>query len=552
YVWLAALASVMPRLNSGRAKELTIFLLIATGIAQVAWSFFIWQGIGDPQGFHYGTFYAPNQYAGYIGMVAPLVLVPFFVSRNPLRVFLWGFLGAFVYLGIFLTGSRAGLGAAAAGALITGGIAARKSPRLTAIKAAGLIAILIALSLGVRPLIFPDKVSFGSSSATESGQKNRIDDSLKFRFLWAEAAVRSGLDRPLSGAGPGTFGMRMFKFQGPQASWARAAHNQYLEAWSDGGVLLFLGILILPLMVIWKVGSRWDFVDIDPTSQWDAGLLGGLATGSVHMLFDTDWSFPAFAAVFVILVALLAARLREISFAAKPIRLVSAVIASATLIGVAAGLAAPELRGSSDGATAARRASLLKPYSAEPHEFLANRDVPTDDKDALAPARASIQKAIRVKQIEPSLWWRLAEIEAMLGRPDAARSAYRHAQKIGPHAVRLYLVWSTFELEQGDPRRAEFLAQRGLNLIKARLDEARLISTKALLLIARARAEIALGDGEAAVGSAVEATKTAPGIGDIWQGLAEIACATGDPARAAEASENAVKLGVPTDQIAKC
>jgi O-antigen ligase len=86
------------------------------------------------------------------------------------------------------------------------------------------------------------------------------------RIQFWSAAVRMGMDNPLLGTGPGTFGKHYPEYM--ESGWKKSlfVHNAYLQAWSDAGIFgtfAYSMWIILPLAVWWRrrrhdpLASRW-------------------------------------------------------------------------------------------------------------------------------------------------------------------------------------------------------------------------------------------------------------------------------------------------------
>lgn len=118
------------------------------------------------------------------------------------------------------------------------------------ISALGLAAVL---GLGVFAVRFHNYFEHGATSATA-----RLD-------YW-RAAVQTTCSHPLLGTGPGTFQRPYAKLKSPNAEMARLAHNDYLEQFSDSGVIggIFYAVWIVAALVfigrrLWKSQNRAAF-----------------------------------------------------------------------------------------------------------------------------------------------------------------------------------------------------------------------------------------------------------------------------------------------------
>jgi len=83
--------------------------------------------------------------------------------------------------------------------------------------------------------------------------------SVGARFDYWRAAAEIFKERPFLGTGPGTFQRPYAQMKSPESEMARLAHNDYLEQFSDSGLIGGLGYLswiILALMISSQDASR--------------------------------------------------------------------------------------------------------------------------------------------------------------------------------------------------------------------------------------------------------------------------------------------------------
>lgn len=200
----------------------------------------------DPQaGFLTGTLGNPNHFAFYLEMILPLMLALFFLE---LRFFEPGgslrekFISAFdgknkrilAYFGIvllsggalMLTGSRAGV----LTLILSFMIFAQFSAYLRRRRAMRQKLKLLFVSITAVAIFF------GIQTTVDKFLSTRIENA--GRFLRWPATVNMARDYPVFGAGFGTYRYSYFLYdQDESGSWSTHAHNDYLEAAAEGGVL---------------------------------------------------------------------------------------------------------------------------------------------------------------------------------------------------------------------------------------------------------------------------------------------------------------------------
>jgi hypothetical protein len=105
------------------------------------------------------------------------------------------------------------------------------------------LVIAAVLGLGIFALRFHNYFEHGATSAAA-----RLD-------YW-RAAVQTTASHPLFGTGPGTFQRPYARLKSPDAEMARLAHNDYLEQFSDSGLLggIFYGVWIVTALAF--IGQR--------------------------------------------------------------------------------------------------------------------------------------------------------------------------------------------------------------------------------------------------------------------------------------------------------
>ena len=220
-----------------------------------------------------GTLVYPNALAGLILLLLPVSLVLAFNStkrlRPPIRatvITLTIFLGGAAF---FWTGSKLGW-------LIAMGIGGACLFRLRwpmRLKLATLTGILL-IGLVIFAIRFH---SYFAAGATSVGA----------RFDYWRAAVETTFMHPLLGTGPGTFQRPYAQLKSPTAEMARLAHNDYLEQFSDSGIVggtLFGAWIVLSLLTIgrrvWRSGDPASFAIFLGVFAW---FIQGLGEFSLYV-----------------------------------------------------------------------------------------------------------------------------------------------------------------------------------------------------------------------------------------------------------------------------
>jgi len=212
-----------------------------------------------------GTLVYPNALAGIILLLWPVSLALAFGATKNLKPFICL---AVIALAILLGGTALFWSGSKLGWLIVIGIAGlyllrRDWPRKLKLMA---VAGILVFGLGVFAVRFHHYFASGATSASA-----RLD-------YW-RAAWQTTLAQPGFGTGPGTFQHPYAQRKAPESEMARLAHNDYLEQFSDSGVLgglAYAAWIILALAMIgkklWRDGDSINFAVF-------AGLLGWFVQG---------------------------------------------------------------------------------------------------------------------------------------------------------------------------------------------------------------------------------------------------------------------------------
>ena len=212
-----------------------------------------------------GTLVYPNALAGIILLLWPLSLALAFSAtkslKPPIRL---ATIGLTIFLGgaaLFWSGSKLGW-------LIAIAIAGLYLLRLDWPKKLKLatIAFVLFAGLGIFAVRFHNYFSAGATSVGA-------------RFDYWRAAVQTTAAKPVFGSGPGTFQRPYAQLKSLEAEMARLAHNDYLEQFSDSGLvggLAYGAWIFLALAAagkkIWRDDDAISFAIM-------AGLLGWFAQG---------------------------------------------------------------------------------------------------------------------------------------------------------------------------------------------------------------------------------------------------------------------------------
>ena len=228
----------------------------------------------------FGPFVYPNALAGFLVVVFAPVLAWIWVRARGWDVRVkWialVFAAGEMLFCLLLTGSRGGLAAFGCMTLAVLWCLVPKG-RWGAAKA---IAVLV-LALGVVAAL-----------ARNGGLLHFGTGSLEARTDYWRGAIRIIKDHPWIGTGPGTFGSIYPMYKTALTEEAAAVHNNFLQMWSDSGILAFLAFAVL-----WVVAVR-DSFRLSRERVGDvaaAAICGALVGWTVHGLVDFELYVPGVA-----------------------------------------------------------------------------------------------------------------------------------------------------------------------------------------------------------------------------------------------------------------
>jgi hypothetical protein len=228
-----------------------------------------------------GTLVYPNALAGAILLLLPVSLTLAFNSANrlrpPIRAAVIALACVLGGIGLFWTGSKSGwlIGMALAGIWLF------RLHWSTRLKWMALTAVLL---VGLATFAFRFHGYFAAGATSVSA-----------RFDYWRAATQITREHPLLGTGPGTFQRPYAQIKSPEAEMARLAHNDYLEQFSDSGIVggicyvTWIGLALATVgRRVWRNGGYLQF-------SLFTGLLGWFAQGFVEFsLFVPALAWTAF------------------------------------------------------------------------------------------------------------------------------------------------------------------------------------------------------------------------------------------------------------------
>jgi len=257
----------------------------------------------------------PNHLAGWMVMEVPLAVAyavwilegvqwPRLTSgrawtrwtRTPdaRRVVLIAFSILTMIASVIVTGSRSGMWSLAV-AVIVFGVCTTQRKVSTRVRGAAALALIALIGAAI----------FWASTSETIARFSLASADAPSLAAWRDTR-RIIADFPWFGSGLGTYGIAMLVYQtGERTAIFMQAHNDYLQLWAEGGVLISVAALLIVLVIVTRIVRRFRDGDSDPLRYWArAGAVAGLAGIATQSVVDYSLQRPGITALLVVLLAL--------------------------------------------------------------------------------------------------------------------------------------------------------------------------------------------------------------------------------------------------------
>jgi O-antigen ligase len=287
-------------------RRLLLVGVALVGLLQFTQAWLPWWGSGSVATQMTGTFYWHNQFSAFMlgtGLVAGVLAVR---GTGPLRRAGW-LTAPWCFSGLLFAGSRAGLATFVVVWVVV--VVLSFLDRKGRVASLLLLAVALGLaSLLSSSLLMDDSGGFDSTMKAREAEETVAGNGATRLVLW-RGAVDLGLDHPVTGAGFDTFGTAGSALMPASTSLSAFAHNGYLQAFADGGVVLLAAVVAatgLPLLVGLRLLYR--------RRREDDVLAVAVPLATValvlHSGVDFDWAYPSLLALFAVLAGLLPGAVR--------------------------------------------------------------------------------------------------------------------------------------------------------------------------------------------------------------------------------------------------
>jgi len=310
WVQFAAVVAILPAVVERRQVQWVVLGVVAGATAQAAFGLYQFVFRIGPEWFvvlgRYmrasGTFAQPNPFAGYLGLVLPVVVSLTVAAlgdlwREPRRGRFWLWAGVYggatavIAAGLLASWSRGGWLAAAAAGVVVLALQGRRAA--LALGVGGVVVGALLLAGSFSPNLLPEPVaarlseipSFFGSAEMLYQEVNDDNFAVIERLAHWEAAKRMFALSPWLGVGPGNYAALYPDVRLPL--WSEAlghAHNYYLNVLAESGVVGFVAFLLLwGVSAVWVVRRVYTARKERPTDIYGAALGVGIVGVLVHL-----------------------------------------------------------------------------------------------------------------------------------------------------------------------------------------------------------------------------------------------------------------------------
>lgn len=483
-VYVLAYYLVVDLIRSGWPQELWVKTLLLAGLFPLGlgilqltlwWKGWFqiggWANLVPPATIRIGSSLGhPNMLAAFLNLLIPLAISRALISRRKVTRF---FLVAWIAFGLVLlyfTSSRGGwLGSAAMLLTMVILLALDNKESLSRLRAwllshkvqfaIGALALLLVCSLAVvivnRQLNHPSHVKASNSRG----------------YIWSVAYEMFRQD-PLTGSGPGTFGLSFIKaYSIPPEMLLTHAHNFFLNTLAESGLLASAPLLVLALAIAIAVYRHWRALPKGQRTVF-TGLAASLTGLAVHNLFDTPeiiiWTNIGTAVILALIFAPIRttgkaeqAPAGRVPAATLTVACLAAVMLSGwSLFGYTAFIRGVNAANQSDWKSAALwldEATKRDPGNVY-YEFqkgfalgetALNSDGTARDRSVLLEAIKAFEHGLSHETIYPLHWANLAILRRAAGDKAGAISAMLRATDQAPNSAVMWLDLGRIYVEDG-------------------------------------------------------------------------------------------------------
>ncbi len=371
----------------------------------------------------------PNFLAGYLVCILPVTTGLFLSCRSPKKKYLYALCLVVQSSCLLFTLSRAAWTSAIVSFIFFWGVYLKfnklhASFQFSKKKVAFLFVIIGGLATAFASVI--EKTPESEISRLTSLAVPTTQNTLWIRWLEWKGALQVIANAPITGNGLGTFSILFPTHQPPEFSsicverdeFLRHAHNEYLEIWSETGIL-GLGLFLYVLIIAISWGIRLAKLNKNgPSFFWLVGLISGLLGVIFQMLFSVSFRFIVVPLMFWsflgVINGVMSVRMGKIAVwkleGAKSFIFIGVMLLLIGLLFL----------------------SMTRTFSHLSAERYFHDGLVSYEAGALKTALNDIQLAINRCNIRPEIYYKKGALESKLGLWPEALATYKALQKIHP------------------------------------------------------------------------------------------------------------------------
>lgn len=255
-----------------------------------------------------GTFINPNNFAGYVAVLLPMMVSMVVVGRvNVTTRCLAAYAAAMFVIGLAVAASRGALVAAVGGILALIFMLMRQKP--FRIPALIMLSVVVLGGMGVLSQFSLSQLRFQEIDTGKLGMDARV-------LLW-QSAEEMWRDHPMAGVGPGHYDAFFPQYRPDMLQQRKPyfAHNEYLNTLADYGLVGALLIMLAVVAAEFAFRFGWRSLQRDATNLEGArsnrlalllGASSGVVVALLHALFDYNFHLPAYALLVLFFMGLIA------------------------------------------------------------------------------------------------------------------------------------------------------------------------------------------------------------------------------------------------------
>ena len=263
------------------------------------------------RGFLTGTLGNTDHFAFYLEMILPLILALFFLklqffeagqslrekfisAMDENKIVIAYFAGPVLLgAGIILTGSRSGIMTMVFSFLVFAQFSFYLRQRRSVRRK------LKFFLIGITAVV----IFIGAQNTMNKFLSTRIENA--GRFLRWPATFSMAQDFPIFGSGFGTYRYTYFLYDIDEGGkWSTHAHNDYLEAAAEGGMIGSVLFFLLIGMVFYSIIKMWMARRHPEVKMIGIGIITSLFAAAIHSFFDFSLHIPSNVFVFVLVLVL--------------------------------------------------------------------------------------------------------------------------------------------------------------------------------------------------------------------------------------------------------